>query len=337
MTRLVRDALRHTLSDPPKTAHAGLLLQRGFPEHQDDVSAKGKHIAKVCKSQPDDYYCNAFKRWQEATADEFRFHAVELRLKNRMFIGLASGGMLETGCAIGHSYGMPIIPGSSVKGVVSAYARGRLGSTGGGNQACDELFGSGATQEHPAGLAGLISFHDAWWVPGSAAYPLVPEVVTTHHPGYYASEGGTPATDCDSPVPNAQVAVQGSFRLVLEGPCGWLPLSGRMLIGALSEMGIGAKTRAGYGLFAPEPEQPKRDTCPWVDDEIEKLAEAHNASAEEILRGGPLSKAWREITDPELKAAALADIRARWEELGFWDAPRGKAARQAKEVYEAGQ
>lgn len=121
--------------------------------------------------------------------------------------------MLETGCAIAHSYGAPYIPGSSIKGVVSSHARHDRNLP---DVDCNELFGVEPSEDNPAGLSGLITFHDAWWVPNPyQRNPLVQEVVTTHHPDYYGDEVNTPATDLDSPIPNAQIAVHGSFLFVL--------------------------------------------------------------------------------------------------------------------------
>ena len=228
-------------------AHPGLLLQRGLTKHEEnDQTAKTKHIERVCQSTAGEFYKRTYKRWKQATANSDRFRHVFLKLETRLFIGLTGGGMLETGCAISHSHGMPYIPGSSVKGVVNAYARDRLGK--GGADICDELFGA-PSEDQPSGLSGLITFHDAWWIPDSAHRPLVQEVVTSHHQEYYGKEGAKPATDFDSPVPNAQVAVRGDFLFVLEGPLAWLELAEEMLIDALSTHGIGAKTRAGYGLL----------------------------------------------------------------------------------------
>ena len=338
MTQLVRHALKNILSAHGETAHPGLLLQRGYPEGNGDET-KTEHIARVCACRPDAYYRNAYARWRKTT-EGLRFCSVELALRSRMFTGLAGGGMVETGCAISHSYGMPYIPGSSVKGVVSAYARDRLGGGGEGDEgkhACDEIFGAPATAQRPEGLAGLISFHHAWWVPDSADdHPFVQEVVTSHHLHYYGTDGKDPATDFDSPVPNAQVAVQGSFQFVLEGEPGWLPLARRMLIAALSEQGIGAKTRAGYGLFDAEPQSPQSPRCPWVDQEIARLASEHKSDDKEMLRGKPLANAWAALEDPDLKAEALDDIRSRWKKEGWWESPPGRASRQSKAIYEAG-
>ena len=336
MVALVRNSLRE-LHGSADSAHAGLLIQRGLVEHNDkDSKAKTKHIENVCNlTVSDEFYRNAYQRWKAATEDAQRFRQVTLALDSRLFIGMAGGGALETGCAISHSHGMPYIPGSSVKGVVGHHVRDHLR----GKEGCvarRELFGAAASEEHPAGLAGLIGFHDAWWVPGSADFPLVQEVVTTHHPDYYSGDGKKPATDFDSPVPNAQVAVQGSFLFVIEGPCAWLGLAEDMLKDALHTRGIGAKTRAGYGFFKLEAVQEARATCAWVDNKIEEIAKATNTPDQDVaLRGRQLANAWGELEDSDLKREAFEDIRARWQEEGWWDKPpSGKAARDAKAIYD---
>ena len=363
-TPLMRDALR-PLYDAAQDAHPGLLLQRGLPEHREgDSEAKTEHVARVCRSGRDErnegkgeshgrsapaesarkhdadgFYRRAYGRWKQATSDAMRFRSVVLKLETRLFIGLSGGGMLETGCAIGHSYGAPYIPGSSVKGVVNAHARERFDAerTEDGRAICDELFGAPATAGRPAGLSGLLTFHDAWWVPGSADRPPVPEIVTTHHPDYYGQDGRTPATDFDSPVPNAQIAVHGAFRFVIEGspaiegplPAAWLVLAEQILVAALSTRGAGAKTRAGYGLFGTE-------TCEWVDKTIADLVVEHRNTPEEaILRGRQLAQAWDALEDPILKREAFSDIRSRWQERGWWDEPpQGKSAQEAKAIYD---
>ena len=359
-TLLIRQALRPLYEAAQDALHPGLLLQRGLPEHNEgDKEARTKHIARVCgndrgkaegkshgqsahseherKHDADGFYRRAYGRWKQATSDAMRFRSVVLKLETRLFIGLSGGGMLETGCAIGHSHGAPYIPGSSVKGVVNAHARERFGQTEDGRAICDELFGAPATEDQPAGLSGLITFHDAWWVPGSAERPLVPEIVTTHHPDYYANEGkSTAPTDFDSPVPNAQVAVHGGFLFVIEGPPAWLVLSEQILVAALSTRGAGAKTRTGYGLFRAEAVVEAKPRCAWVDTKIAELAVEHrNTPAEAILRGRHLAQAWDALEEPALKREAFSDIRSRWQEKEWWDEPpRGKSAEKAKAIYD---
>ena len=332
-TKLMREELR-PLYKAAKDAHPGLMLQRGLAEHdKENKKIKTEHIKCICKSPVDKFYRNAYGRWKQATSDAQRFRSVILKVETRLFIGLTGGGMLETGCAIGHSHGAPYIPGSSIKGVVRAHADERFG-TADGKAVCDELFGAPASEDRPAGLSGLITFHDAWWVPDAAKQPLVQEVVTTHHPDYYGEDGDKPATDFDSPVPNAQVAVQGEFLFVLEGPVAWLPLAEDMLIAGLSTRGAGAKTRTGYGLFEPEAVVPPKPRCEWVDRTIDDLAAQSHEQKDVTLRGRGLAKAWAAIEDQKLKRAALSDIRGRWDEQGWWENPPGRAARQAKAIYD---
>lgn len=331
-TPLMRSRLRELYADA-SDAHPGLLIQRGYQEFDNQSEAgkelKTKQIRRICAIPASDYYHRAFQRWHTLTSDRMRFLPFELELETRLFIGLTGGGMLETGCAIAHSYGMPYIPGSSIKGVVnavvpdSAFGQERP-------EVCDALLGREATEAEPDGLAGAIAFHDAWWIPGSAATPFAEEVVTTHHLDYYGSEGATPATDLDSPVPNAQIAVRGRFLFVLEGPIAWLPLVREMLTAALTQAGVGAKTRSGYGFFRAVENS---DRCPWVDETIARLVQQNTSKEDDTLRSKGLAEQWQAIADPDLKAQALADIQARWQAKSWWDDPPGKSARQAKAVY----
>ena len=371
-TPLMRDDLRPLYDAAQDAPHLGLLLQRGLPEHREGGEARTRHVARVCGSGHDEkargkgeshgrsapaetarthdadgFYRRAYGRWERATSDnEMRFRSVVLKIETRLFIGLTGGGMLETGCAIGHSHGAPYIPGSSVKGVVNAHARERFDAERreDGRAVCDELFGAPATADRPAGLSGLLTFHDAWWVPESADRPLAPEIVTTHHPEYYGQDGRTPATDFDSPVPNAQIAVHGAFRFVIEGPpaiegplpAAWLVLAEQILVAALSTRGAGAKTRTGYGLFGAEAVVEAGPRCEWVDKTIADLVVEHRNTPEEtILRGSQLAQIWDALENPVLKREAFSDIRSRWQERGWWDdPPQGKSAKKARAIYD---
>ncbi len=337
MTPLIRTALRDAYARAQQ-AHPGLLIQRGYQEYDNETDAgrarKTRHIQRISAIPPSAFYINAYQRWSDLVrSDILRFRVVEIALESRLFIGLTAGGMLETGCAIHHSYGMPYLMGSSIKGAVAAHVRASpFGKAH--PEVCNDLFGAEPSKVHP-GLAGVYTFHDAWWVPGSAPTPMVQEVVTTHHLDYYGKEGEVPASDLDSPVPNAQIAVRGTFLFVIEGPPAWMHLAEAMLHSTLAESGLGAKRRAGYGYFVggsggsgePGPR------CLWVDDAIQALVQKNRSKEDEALRGKGLAEAWRAIADPDLKARALADIRARWQAHGWWDHPPGGSARKAKTIY----
>ena len=131
--------------------------------------------------------------------------------------------------------------------------------------------------------------------------------------------------------------MQGAFLFVIQGPTDWLDFAQRMLVSALTASGAGAKTRAGYGLFAiPEgPGPPPSPGRKWVDDTLAELTAKPGVQRDQALRGKALAEAWSSIDEAMLKRAALAEIRARWRERGWWDNPQGGAARKAKAIYDA--
>lgn len=224
--------------------HAGLMLQRGWACYVEGPEGKTAHLKRICATGISEPYKHAYERWKKTTADKARFSQHELKLVNRLLIGLAGTGSLETGCAISHCWGMPYIPGSGVKGVVRGYAEETLGK---GNPLVQEMFGSTSDKPDEESLSGVVAFHDAWWTPNG--HPFVQDVIAVHHPDYYTQQGVVPASDKDSPVPVSLLATSGKFLFVIEGPLAWARLAGKWLGAALSENGIGAKTRAGYGYF----------------------------------------------------------------------------------------
>jgi CRISPR-associated protein Cmr6 len=250
MTALVRTRMLGGIGTV-RAPHASLLLGHGWPEYVEGEGSRGKagHIDQVCMQQPSALYRLAYQRWCETTQDPSRFRSLFTRIRQRLFIGLSAGNALETGVCASHSYGMPMIPGSSVKGCVQAYAR----SIGVSAEYRAVLFGedaeSSAETTRLAG-AGSLVWHDAWWVPETGSRPFHREVVTVHHQHYYAGMGE--ATDFDSPVPNAQITVQGGFYFAIEGAPAWAALGRQLLTAALAEIGIGAKRTAGYGTMTED-------------------------------------------------------------------------------------
>lgn len=144
-----------------------------------------------------------------------------------------------------------MIAGSSVKGAVRAYAE-KIGLD---KQYIAVLFGADDELAKEAAMpesAGYLVWHDAWWVPEGNNKPFVGEIVTVHHQDYYAGNGA--ATDFDSPVPNQQLAIQGSFYFVVEGDTAWVNLAINLLRGTLKQQGIGSKRAAGYGFMSENTE-----------------------------------------------------------------------------------
>ncbi len=302
MTPLVRNALREPLRNSA-SAHTGLLLQRGCTDYvrtgADNAGSGGKaeHIERICKILAPDFYTRAFERWLTATGDPQRFARCAMRIDARLFIGLAGGNALETGCALSQTFGMPYLPGSSIKGVVRAWVEKALP---GEPDIKRQIFGSELSEEDKAGLSGLVDFHDAWWMPSVESgnrknRPFAQEVVTPHHPDYYGKRGEVPATDLDSPVPNSMIGVQGSFLFALEGEKVWTGLALSMLQKALADSGIGAKTAAGYGYLSPDEEILNA----WTSKLDRQAGEQNYAKA----------RLSRNPSTGELKATLVADRR----------------------------
>lgn len=246
MNELIRNTLRNVVQHTTN-AHAGLLLNRGLTDWEEgEKPSKSALIQKVCAVKPCDLYKTAFDRWVIQTAKSDQFSSLSAQLNHRLFIGLATGGAIETGVSTQHTYGMPMIAGSAVKGAAHAYAE----SIGLKADVLAVLFGEdedSAKKGNRIAGSGCLVWHDAWWYPHDNTQPFVAEVVTVHHQGYYNGEGE--ATDFDSPIPNQQVAVQGSFYFVIEGDQKWSTFAKQLLKNALEQQGLGAKTAAGYGFF----------------------------------------------------------------------------------------
>jgi hypothetical protein len=76
---------------------------------------------------------------------------------------------------------------------------------------------------------------------------------------------------------------------------------------------------------------------PWVEQALTEIQQKNRCQADEALRGAQLADAWQVLSDPELKAAALADIQSRWREKGWWDKPPpGKSTKKALAIYQSG-
>lgn len=286
MTALVRNQIKSAFGQT-YSVNPSLLLQKGLLEanqekNHDDKSDNKKtaHLEKIVKLPASQEYKNAFNRWFDPTSDANRFSQTVMTLENRLLIGLTGNAALETGCSLSRNYGMPYIPGSSVKGVVRAWANQHLA---GHSDELEQLFGT-ADSEQPYRVSGLVTFHDAWWIPDpekKEPKPFVLDVVTTHHQDYYngkkdKNENVIPPSDKDSPIPNHLLAVQGSFLFVLEGEPTAIELCQTLLEKALVNNGIGAKAAAGYGYFK-ENDQESLD----LFSKLQKLSRERRMTKEE--------------------------------------------------------
>jgi CRISPR-associated protein Cmr6 len=257
-------ALRHKRASHGQ--HAGLLLQRylcenatgetGNPEEKRAILQAAINASATPEVRT--LYGHAYERWKsllpELTATS------DLQTVGRLIVGLGTENVLETGIRLHHTYGMPVIPGSALKGLAAHYCDQVWGATEArfkkGGPFHELLFGT--TDD-----SGCIVFHDAWFVPGSEGEPLKLDVMTPHHPKWL--DGTAPPTDFDSPTPVPFLSVAGRFRIAVawSGPehaeaKKWTELADSLLKRALSEWGVGGKTTSGYGRLADDLELPRK-------------------------------------------------------------------------------
>jgi CRISPR-associated protein Cmr6 len=255
----------------PGRGHPGLLLQRflACPAEGTEFAAAEKRAllraAVQCASQSDSLqavYAAAYARWNASFRDDELNPSEELRTEGRLIVGLGAENVLETGIRLHHTYGVPLVPGSALKGLASHYCHevwGQGKKADGVAQDNEPFRRNGDFHRIAFGATddgGVITFHDAWISPDSLKNgALRLDVMTPHHPKWQTNEA--PPTDFDSPVPVSFLSVAGTFqvRLSWSGPAGtpperardWTHRALRLLREALAEWGVGGKTSSGYG------------------------------------------------------------------------------------------
>jgi CRISPR-associated protein Cmr6 len=260
----MRREVLERLSKQP-TTHAGLWLDKYITSTaRQDNEAKRTLVEQVAKmAAPKDYggYLDGYRQALAHLGAEIR----EGNTLGRLVVGLGGESVLETHLTLHRTYGVPYIPGSAVKGLLSRFAATRLEGAAWARDLDPKNFHRGAAQKALFGTteeAGLLVFFDALPI----EYQVHPDVMTPHHSAYYAGEPRPPA-DWDSPIPVPFLSVTGRFCFALGLAPGvdkeqgkpWLETAWKILELALREEGIGAKTTSGYGriqLKEPEPQAP---------------------------------------------------------------------------------
>lgn len=230
----------------------------------DSLSSFGKYWTDFIASMPEDG-----KRCVVAT------------LNGRLLINMSGSVLENAGMALEYVCGMPVIPGSAVKGAARRYALALLQETAPEEKdalleriltvfGCVEqdftdkgdlpfAYGAGPNLADILKLyrnrKGCVDFLQA--VPAETP-KLCADVLTPHHMKYMAGVNTDP-TDDEEPVPCFFPAVQGgkkavyNFVLYAPGCPEALDDAEEWLSQALTLMGIGAKNAAGYGYFSVQP------------------------------------------------------------------------------------
>lgn len=303
--------------DKSKWAHPGLILQRYLVEQKNDTNSstneRDELFTRILKAQNNaqEVYRMAYKRWEKSFAKEtISVSGSYFSTLGRLVCGLGSDSPIETGITLHHTYGMPFIPGSSLKGIASSYCKEYLGKEdprfGKDGEYFNIIFGSNES-------AGHIIFHDAWLKPGSGF--LEKDIMTPHHEDYYTQKGKKDAapTDFDSPVPVPFLSVSANTTFLVIVSCydssengkKWTDLALEILEKALLELCVGGKTRSGYGQMEKgagwnPPQPPKHD--PYTKGEIIEVTRIKDNGRKERMEFEADNKTlcfFRKGTEPE--------------------------------------
>ncbi len=271
MTQAIRNNLDNM--DLKEAAHAGLILQRYLKVQKSDQSGNEAieewenhfETAIHASSAAGKIYKNALHRWEKSFSHEKAHAGAIFKTENRLVCGLGIASPTETGLTLHHTYGIPYIPGSSLKGLASNYCISVLSKTdpsfAQGGETFNILFGDTESEGH-------ITFHDGWIRPRGTIHK---DILTPHHSDYNGTEGAKASpSDFDAPVPVSFLSVSGEFLIVLtcddatDNGKAWSELAAQILTKALQEWGVGGKTSSGYGRLIKHkswnpPEPPKVD------------------------------------------------------------------------------
>jgi CRISPR type III-B/RAMP module RAMP protein Cmr6 len=176
--------------------------------------------------------------------------------------GTGAGGIRNVGIELHGTYGWPVLPGSTLKGVAHSYARDEAETPEGTpvpGETVAGIFGAPPTDDTPA-RAGAVAFLDA--LPGPDGITVAEHVLTPHARGYRLDVGDGEEGDDSGPRPPAEyinpvpipflALTTGTFHIHLIGPQPEVGQAARLLADGLAEIGLGAKTTSGYGYFDAE-------------------------------------------------------------------------------------
>ena len=236
------------------TTHPGLWLDR-YLSNQPPASGNGsdkrgvviKELIEEVASlsdpakEPLAAYKSFYSRWEKRLNSVPGCQTGKATCTGRLAIGMGNESVLETNISLHHTYGVPYIPGSALKGLTAFYARREGGKAWEiGSESYSTLFGK-------LEQAGYITFFDALPDPSINHRMLEPDVITVHHPKYYQGNKDVPPADWDSPNPVPFLTATGQFLIAIAGPASWVKVTFQILGDALREYGVGAKTSSGYG------------------------------------------------------------------------------------------
>ncbi len=257
-----------------------------------------------------------------------------LTAESRFVTGLGRSHPVENGFAWHPTLGAPYLPGSSIKGMIGAWAK----EEGVTKEVANRLFGT-------SGQVGTACILDA--IPIKPVQ-LEADVMTPHYAGWTADD---PPGDWRSPTPIPfLVTAAGTSFLFGVMPRGGVAKADvemvkKWLHEALEWAGTGAKTAVGYGRFAldcSKTDKLRKQTAEADRQREERIRREEKAKAREKL--SPVERQIEELLDsrqdrkmPEITAIYIEVDKGRWSgdekiEAARWLETKMKAAGLWKET-----
>lgn len=280
---------RSVVSDAARVSNLWLRLYHYLPaslmDHPEQKNAELQKIARAASAVLDAKLLRELAQRRGAVLEQlqaFGYRLVpdtRLKLASNLTCGLSTPNLVERGMTLLRPYGVPLLPGSAVKGAIAAHiAEVLAGKLHLSDQERDsalehcglrELFGYGPGGDRP-GKASDVVFFDALLESGT----LRVDITTPHHARYYQGKDKA-AAGFEMPVPLPYLTVaEGAvfeFPIALKSGIGWRPPEGdarrrlqafeisnfdnleAFLADALASTGkykgFGAQTSVGYGRF----------------------------------------------------------------------------------------
>lgn len=238
--------------------HAGLWLDKFLTTQQESTNnneqPKTRLVNEVGTISQPEIYTKFYQRWKQTLEQISDVQTGKATVQGPMAVGLGTESVLETSIKLHHTYGVPYIPASALKGVAASYARDYLHGWEKTSSNYVTMFGTSTDEKNDIKeAAGFVTFYDALYVPDSGInkQALHADVITVHHQDYYQDKNLAPA-DWDSTTPISFLTATGEYLIALSGPEDWVSLTFDILKEALINLGVGAKTSSGYGRMKLE-------------------------------------------------------------------------------------
>jgi len=263
-------------------------------------------------------YRSAFARWEKAVTAAGDCENFEISSRSRVLLGTGNASVFEFGFNLNYPWGVPYIPGSSLKGLLSSYlsrhdSNWKRDKT---NPAVKsdfqvELFG-GIRENGDESYSGILRFNDAWLLPARTHW-FEPDIINQHYKSYYRGEKAPDGTENPFPDKIAAFRPRLTFLVCIQGKKDCREFAKKHLLQALDEEGIGGKTAVGYGRFVDR-KKLYGDGGKSSSGISDKQLKLNPHAGEQTLRqnGSKTSTNKRNQPKHKLNPALKAAIRQRW-------------------------